>query len=104
VGQYQETVLFLEKMKMLQISKDRAYEILGLAWGRGVLTTNQTGEAFRDYRRSWKNQEHPFHPFANTAYGLYQNFTHALKLGKDISRKIDKYTGASRLFEEVVIN
>lgn len=102
IGQYQETVVFLEQMKSFEVSQDRAYEVLGLGWGRGVLTTNQAGVAFREYRASRK-EGHTFHEHHGSAFGLYQAFTEALKLGKDVTRKIDKYTGASRLFEDAVL-
>jgi hypothetical protein len=116
IGQFEHTVQFLERMKNISLDKDRCYELIGLAQGRGVLTATQAGVAFaeyRDMRRSWdlsystatsERQEHAFGKYGNSAYGLYQNFTQALKLGKDVSRRIDKYTGASRLFEEIVLN
>jgi hypothetical protein len=110
IGQFQHSVQFLERMKGLRLDEDRAYEMIGLARGRGVLTQRQSTACFEDFRamkKAAKLPDHFTHTFANhagSAYGLYQNFTQALKLGADVSRRIDVYTGASRLFEEKILN
>jgi len=96
---YVETVLFQERMKQVGVATDRGYEIIGLARGRGVLTSNQMGVAMDEWQDSSK-EEHNFHEYHENAYGLYNAFTHGLKLGH-VGRKIDEYTGASSLFKEL---
>lgn len=97
--QYVRTVRFCEAMKEIEVSQDRAYEVIGLARGRSVLTTGQMERTIKAYRNMQKEGE-PFHGNRATAFGLYQAVTDGLKLGT-VTRKIDQYTGASDLFEEL---
>ena len=97
--EYRKTVIFQESMKEKLIKQDRGYEIIGLARGRGVLTSNQMGVALDEWRLS-RRKDHNFYDHRDNAYGLYNAFTHGLKLGH-VGRKIDEYTGASTLFTEL---
>lgn len=99
VAGFEKVITFQESMKGFKVDLDRGYEVLGLARGRGVLTTVQHSAALKEWRETQK-QEHHFHSDHDNAYGLYQTFTQALKLGH-VGRKIDAYTGASHLFEEL---
>ena len=96
---YANTVQFQEGMMSIEVSTDRGYEVIGLARGHGVLTSNQMGVALDEWRNSAK-EDHIFHDHRDNAYGLYNAFTHGLKLGH-VGKKIDEYTGASRLFTEL---
>jgi hypothetical protein len=109
--EFTKTVRMQEGMKEIPLSNDNAYRTIGLAQGRGVLTTNQASLAFNELRRCANahsarqtgedGPQHTFADFHGSSYALYNHFTEALKLGKDVSRKMDKYTGVSRLFEEL---
>lgn len=94
------SLVLLEGMKRLTISRTQAFETIGVALGTGVLTTNQASKALAEYRSCMKDETHHFHELKDSPFALYQHFTEALKLGKDVQRKMDKYTGVSRLFEE----
>jgi hypothetical protein len=123
VGQFEHSIRFLERLKGIQLSQNRCYEVIGLGMGQGVLTASQANETFREnekMRRDWSEGKwevttdggdpafeglHDFAAYGGSAYGLYQNFTQGLKLGQNVSRRIDRYTGASRLFErEILVN
>ena len=101
---------YVEMRKHHDITQDRGYEISGLARGHGVLTPTQGNTALLDWdhtNRGWtevtNNGDKVPHPFAeesNNAYGLYNTFTHALKLGH-VGRKIDEYMGVSDMFEDL---
>ena len=107
---YINSVVLQESMKQHEITQDRGYEIIGLARGHGVLTPTQGNTALLDWdhtNRGWtevtNNGDKVPHPFAeesNNAYGLYNTFTHALKLGH-VGRKIDEYMGVSDMFEDL---
>ena len=107
---YIESVVLQESMKKHTITQDRGYEIIGLARGHGVLTPTQGNTALLDWdhtSRGWTDVtangdkvEHPFAEHSNNAYGLYNTFTHALKLGH-VCRKIDEYIGVSSMFEDL---
>lgn len=101
-GDYLRGVQFQEHMKEIPLELERGYEIMGLARGRGVLTPTQMNIALDDWRKlnDSKDEEHPFRAYRESAYALYQSFTHGLKHG-NVMRKIDQYTGASALFEEL---
>jgi len=92
----------MESMKQFGLTLDRGYEILGRARGNGVLTQTQTNVAMCEWTDLQTKDDHKFLSDRNTAYGLYQGFTEALKLGKS-HRKIDEYTGVWQLFEELDI-
>ena len=99
-GDYSRTVAFQDSMKNTKLSLDRGYAVIGIARGNGVLTSNQMGVAIDEWRTSRHDSEHKFHSEHDNAYGLYNAFTHGLKLGH-VGRKIDEYTGASKLFEDL---
>lgn len=99
-GDYGNTVRFQDSMKDKFVSLDRGYEVIGLARGTGVLTANQMGVAIDEWRSARQDKDHNFHSDRDSAYGLYNAFTHGLKLGH-VGRKIDEYTGASKLFEDL---
>jgi hypothetical protein len=93
------TVKFQESMKEKMVTMDVGYKVLGLARGRGIFTPGQYERAI-DVFRAIQKKDHPFYPQRRNAYGLYQSFTDGLKMGS-IYKKIDRYTGASDLFEEL---
>lgn len=98
VGQFVHTVRFLERMRGFDLSDDEAYRTIGLAQGRGVLTPTQAGKCFAEHR-ALADEGNVFHENRADLFGLYQCFTESLKLGADVMRKMDKYTGASSLFQ-----
>lgn len=100
VQNYVKTVTLQEGMKQVHVGMERGYEVLGIARGYGVLTPSQFNEALREWQAMNLATEHKFKAEANNAYGLYAAVTHSLKLGH-VGRKIDEYTGASQLFEDL---
>lgn len=108
-AQYIKVVSFQENMKRHLVRVNEGYEIIGLARGTGVLTPSQSNVVFDEWQTLQKQAKlmeqgepvtHAFAADHDSAYGLYQSFTHGLKLGH-IGRKIDQYTGASHLFEDL---
>jgi hypothetical protein len=100
VGDFVKTITFLENLKAEPTNSDDVFETIGRAWGHGVLTIGQAKGALHEFRRCRDDEGHDFHEHRWSAYGLYQNFTQALKLGKAMNRKLDQYTGVSEIFED----
>lgn len=97
-GQYMRTVRFVESMKSKHVNDSDAYQLLGLARGRGILTAGQFELSLQAWRETWKEGS-TFHSERGTVFALYQAFTHGLKLG-GVGRKLDQYTGVSDFFEQ----
>jgi hypothetical protein len=102
---YVKVVELMRRLQAAHLTMDEKFGLIGVARGRGILTTNQMSECFKEMWATQKDRDHDFHQHANNGFGLYQNFTQALKLGMDApKRKIDRYTGVSGLFQEKVLN
>ena len=100
IGDWKENVILLENLrKNCRLSDEQAYEIIGIGQGRGILTPMQASNAFREYHDCRKGG-HVFSEDHGSAFALYQHFTESLKLGKDMPRKLDRYTGVSGMFKD----
>ena len=106
---YTQTVKFQEHMKLVPCSLERGYEVIGRARGTGLITPTQCNEIIdvwricvRHHHDNVKKGEtpHTFRDHGDNAYGLFNSFTHGLKLG-NIRRKMDEYTGVSSMFQEL---
>lgn len=102
---YVKVVELMRRLQESHLTMDEKFGLIGVARGRGILTTSQMKECFKEMWATQKEEDHDFHQHRSNAFGLYQNFTQALKLGVDMpKRKIDRYTGVSALFQEKVLN
>ena len=84
----------IECMKDIYIHEDKGFEVLGRAFGHGILTSRQANVAFGD----WKNPRHvDFSPL--NAWSLYNCVTEGLKRG-DAGGSITRHANAHQFFTE----
>jgi len=91
---YNQVLKDAETMQMLEISDDNAHRMLGLVYGRGIMTPRQIPVALRE----WKNPQYEaFGP--RTVWSLYNAITEALKSAPPQSI-MEKHLGLHQLFSE----
>ena len=83
-----------ESMRLMEISDDHAYRMLGLVYGRELITPRQIPVAHREWQRP---QYEEFEP--RTVWSLYNAITEALKSAPPQSI-MEKHLGLHQLFTQ----
>ena len=91
---YKEILEDAEAMRLLELSDDNAHRMLGLVYGRGLITPRQIPVALREWRAP---QHEVFEP--RNVWSLYNSITEALKSAPPQSI-MEKHLGLHRLFSE----
>lgn len=90
---YRSLVGEMDALRLVPCDLRAGYQVLGVAYGEGILTPQLASVAFREWRapsfEAWKDER--------TLFGVYQATTHALKEAAP-SRAVSHYTGAHQLF------
>lgn len=73
-GQHQRLARDVSALHTARCSDRLAYQMMGLAWGQGIIGTHQLSVA----RDEWLTPSHPEFE-ERTQWSLYNSFTHALK-------------------------
>jgi hypothetical protein len=91
---YTEILKDAEAMRLLELSDDNAHRMLGLVYGRGIITPRQIPVALRE----WQAPQHEdFSP--RTVWSFYNAITESLKSAPPQSI-MEKHLGLHRLFSE----
>ena len=91
---YHQILKDAEAMQLQEISDDNAYRMLGLVYGRGIMTPRQIPVA----QREWKTPQYEaFQP--RTVWSLYNAITEALKSAPPHAI-MEKHLGLHQLFSE----
>ncbi len=91
---YHEILRDAEAMRLLALNDDNAHRMLGLVYGRGIITPRQIPVALRE----WQTPQHEdFSP--RTVWSFYNAITEALKSSPPQSI-MEKHLGLHRLFSE----
>ena len=91
---YHQILKDAEAMQLQEMSDDNAYRMLGLVYGRGIMTPRQIPVA----QREWKTPQYEaFQP--RTVWSLYNAITEALKSAPPHAI-MEKHLGLHQLFSE----
>jgi hypothetical protein len=91
---YNEILKDAEAMRLLELSDDNAHRMLGLVYGRGIVTPRQIPVALREWHAP---QHEDFAP--RTVWSFYNAITESLKSAPPQSI-MEKHLGLHRLFSE----
>ena len=91
---YNQVLQDAEAMRLQEISDDNAHRMLGLVYGRGIMTPRQIPVALREWKAP---QYEAFGP--RTVWSLYNAITEALKSAPPQSI-MEKHLGLHQLFSE----
>jgi hypothetical protein len=92
-SQYDATTKHLNKLREVDVSTERGFELIGRAMGTNVLATQEASVALRE----WKESQHEaFEP--RTAYSLYNAFTESAKKTRAPGAMFGKYSGIHEYF------
>ena len=91
---YNQVLKDAEAMQVQEISDDNAHRMLGLVYGRGIMTPRQIPVALREWKAP---QYETFEP--RTVWSLYNAITEALKSAPPQSI-MEKHLGLHLLFSE----
>jgi hypothetical protein len=91
---YSQILQDAESMRLQEIDDDQAYRMMGLVYGRGIITPRQIPVAHQE----WQKPSHAdFQP--RTAWSLYNAFTESLKSASPQSI-MEKHLGLHQLFAQ----
>jgi len=91
---YNQILMDAESMRLQEINDDNAYRMLGLVYGRGIMTPRQIPIAHRE----WESPQYEdFEP--RTVWSLYNAITEALKIAPPQSI-MEKHLGLHQIFSE----
>jgi len=91
---YNEILKDAEAMRLLELNDDNAHRMLGLVYGRGIITPRQIPVALRE----WRDPQHEvFNP--RNVWSFYNAITESLKSAPPQSI-MEKHLGLHRLFSE----
>jgi hypothetical protein len=91
---YNEILKDAEEMRLLELSDDNAHRMLGLVYGRGIITPRQIPVALRE----WQTPQHEVFTPRNV-WSFYNAITESLKSAPPQSI-MEKHLGLHRLFSE----
>jgi hypothetical protein len=89
-----------EEMKQIPVSRDRGYELLGLAYGQGVVTPHQYTTAVNE----WRNPTFAGAFEEEDFWSLYNSITFGLKkgaVGEVVKRYTNAHSWATNLMKEI---